>query len=53
MGIHAVKLLKDGVGNRVVAKKKDSIVDYDILEGLNMTKSMESELLECSKILSM
>ncbi len=53
MGIHAVKLLKEGAGNRVVAKQKDKIVDFDIMEGLNMTKTMESELLECSKILSM
>ena len=53
MGVHAVELLANGVGNRIVAKQKDKIVDYDIMEGLNMEKKMGNEILNLSKILSM
>ncbi len=53
MGIHAVELLANGVGNRIVAKQKDKIVDYDIMEGLSMEKKMGNEILTLSKILSM
>lgn len=44
MGCKAVELLKQGIGNRVVAMKKDEIVDYDIFEALNMSKSIDLEL---------
>lgn len=40
MGHRAVELLKAGIGNRVLAIKKDEIVDYDIFEALNMKKSL-------------
>lgn len=53
MGIHAVELLAKGIGNRIVARKHDEIIDVDILEGLNMKKEMGNELLDMSKILSM
>ena len=53
MGIHAVELLKKGIGNRVVAVKRDEIVDYDILEGLNMKKDFDDELVRLAKMLSM
>lgn len=43
MGYKAVELLKQGIGNRVIAVKKDEIVDYDIFEGLNMKKSLNIE----------
>lgn len=43
MGHKAVELLKAGVGNRVLAIKKDEIVDYDIFEALNMKKSLNIE----------
>lgn len=43
MGYKAVELLKEGIGNRVIAVKKDEIVDYDIFEGLNMKKSLNIE----------
>lgn len=36
MGYKAVELLKQGIGNRVVAMQKDEIVDFDIFEALNM-----------------
>lgn len=43
MGHKAVELLKAGVGNRVIAMNKDTIVDYDIFEALNMKKSLNIE----------
>lgn len=43
MGHKAVELLKAGIGNRVLAIKKDEIVDYDIFEALNMKKSLNIE----------
>ena len=44
MGYAAVQLLKEGVGNRVVAYKLGKVVDYDIYEALNMTKELEDNL---------
>ena len=43
MGYKAVELLKEGIGNRVLAMNKDDIVDYDIFEALNMKKSLNIE----------
>lgn len=43
MGHKAVELLKAGIGNRVLAMNKDTIVDYDIFEALNMKKSLNIE----------
>ena len=53
MGIYAVELLANGIGNRIVAKQKDKIIDYDIMDGLSMEKKMGNEILNLSKILSM
>ncbi len=44
MGSRAVHLLMEGIGNRVVANKKDEIVDYDIYEALNMKKHIDLDL---------
>ena len=44
MGNYAVKLLMNNIGNRVVAAQKEDVVDYDIFEALNMTKSVDMEL---------
>ena len=41
MGFEAVNLLKEGIGNRVVAYKQGTLVNYDIYEALNMTKSYD------------
>ncbi len=43
MGYKAVELLKEGIGNRVLAINKDEIVNYDIFEALNMKKSLNVE----------
>ena len=52
MGYAAVNLLKDGIGNRVVAYKKGEIVDYDIYEALNMTKSFDENIYTVADITS-
>ncbi|MDK2799732.1 MAG: 6-phosphofructokinase 1 [Clostridiales bacterium] len=53
MGAKAVELLKDGIGNRVIAMKNNKIVDFDIIEALDMTKTINEDMLELAKILSM
>ena len=53
MGYHAVKLLEQGKGNRVVAVKGDTIVDYDITEALDMPRVFDEKLLDISKRLSL
>ncbi|MBC7766140.1 MAG: ATP-dependent 6-phosphofructokinase, partial [Hyphomonadaceae bacterium] len=52
MGVHAVKLLQKGIGNRVVAMQRNIIVDFDIEEALQMKKEVSPELLETAKIIS-
>lgn len=52
MGVYAVDLLARGVGNRVIVRKNDSIVDYDIGEALEMTKPFDRELYEMNKRIS-
>lgn len=41
MGFESVNLLKEGIGNRVVAYKLGKIVNYDIYEALNMNKPFD------------
>jgi len=53
MGLYAAQLLEKGIGNRIVAKAGDDIVDYDILEGLNMSKSLDPVYMEVADILAM
>ena len=48
MGNKAVKLLQQGIGNRVVGMKNEQIFDMDIFEALSMTKSLDRELFEIS-----
>ena len=50
MGYEAVGLLKQGIGNRVVAYKLGKVIDYDIYEALNMTKSLEENLCTIADI---
>lgn len=52
MGVKAVELLKEGVGNRVIAYKSGQVVDYDITEALNMTKSVEEDLVHASQVVT-
>ena len=46
MGSAAVHLLYKGIGNRVVAYKRGEIVDFDIHEALEMTKTFDAGMLE-------
>ena len=52
MGYKAVELLKEGIGNRVIAMKKDEIVDYDIFEALNMKKTLDIEMYKIAHEIS-
>lgn len=45
MGYEAVRLLAEGKTCRVVAMNGDDIVDYDITEGLSMTKDLDKRSL--------
>ncbi len=44
MGYHAVQLLKEGIGNRVVAMVKEEVIDYDIFTALSMSKEVDLDL---------
>lgn len=44
MGHHAVELLSQGIGDRVVAMQNGKIVDLDITEALNMKRVFDEEL---------
>ena len=46
MGVTAVHLLANGIGNRVVAYKNGDIVDYDITEALDMPRTFDKELYD-------
>ena len=52
MGYKAVELLKEGIGNRVIAMKHDEIVDYDIFEALNMKKEINLEMYKIAHEIS-
>lgn len=45
MGYHAVELLAQGIGNRVIVMRDAKIVDLDINEALNMPRVFDSRLL--------
>ena len=48
----AVELLKDGIGNRVIALKNCEIVNYDIFEALNMPKTFDEETYLLANMIS-
>lgn len=52
LGYHAVELLEQGIGNRVVGIKEDKVVDFDIDEALEMEKPFETELYEIANAVS-
>ena len=52
MGNYAAHLLLNGVGNRVVAMQKQEIVDFDIVEALNMKKSIDLSLYQIAMEIS-
>ena len=52
MGYAAVELLKNGIGNRVIALKNCQIVNYDIFEALNMPKTFDEETYLLANMIS-
>mgnify|MGYP003292238364 CR=1 FL=1 len=52
MGYAAVELLKDGIGNRVIALKDCSIVNYDIFEALKMPKIFDKDTYFLTDLIS-
>ena len=52
MGYKAVELLKEGIGNRVIAMQHDEIVDYDIFEALNMKKTLDLDMYKIAHEIS-
>lgn len=52
MGYHAVELLSQGIGNRVVVMKDSKVIDYDIYEALKMKKPFEQRLYDISHVIS-
>ena len=52
MGSYAAHLLLNGIGNRVVAMQKEKIVDFDIVEALNMKKSIDLSLYDTAMEIS-
>ncbi len=52
-GNKAVRLLKDGIGNRVVGIHNNQIIDMDIIEAVSMKKKFNYELYETLQMISM
>ncbi len=52
-GNKAVRLLKDGIGNRVVGIRNNEIIDMDIIEAVSMKKKFNYELYETLQMISM
>ena len=52
MGHYAVKLLSQGIGNRVVSYREGKIVDFDIFEALNMVKEFDFDKFETANTIS-
>jgi 6-phosphofructokinase 1 len=52
-GNKAVRLLKDGIGNRVVGIRDNKIIDMDIIEAVSMKKKFNFELYETLQMISM
>lgn len=52
-GNKAVRLLNDGIGNRVVGIRDNKIIDMDIIEAVSMKKTFNQELYETLQMISM
>ena len=52
MGGYAAHLLKNGIGNRVIARRENNIIDMDIQEALQMRKALDINLLQTFKEIS-
>lgn len=52
MGYHAVRILMEGASNRVVCARNSEITDFDIEEGLSMSKDLDQQLYEVATTVS-
>lgn len=52
-GFQAVDLLKKGIGNRVVGIVNNKIVDYDIIEALEMKRPVDMQMYNLALMLAM
>ena len=52
-GNKAVRLLNEGIGNRVVGIRDNKIIDMDIIEAVSMKKKFNYELYETLQMISM
>ncbi len=52
-GNKAIRLLNEGVGNRVVGIRDNRIIDMDIIEAVSMKKTFNYELYETLQMISM
>lgn len=52
-GNKAVRLLNEGIGNRVVGIRNNQIIDMDIIEAVSMKKTFNYELYETLQMISM
>ncbi len=52
-GNKAVRLLNEGIGNRVVGIRDNKIIDMDIIEAVSMKKQFNLELYETLQMISM
>ena len=46
MGVEAIDLLEQGIGNRVIAYRDGKIVNYDITEALDMPREFDNHLYD-------
>lgn len=53
MGARATDLLKNGIGNRIIAVKDSKVVDIEIEEALEMQKQIDVDIVELSRTLSL
>ncbi len=52
MGYHAVELINDGIGNRIIVTQNGAVTDIEIGEALDMTKSIDEKALDMACRLS-
>lgn len=52
MGYYAVQLLKENIGNRVVAMQKEQVMDFDIFEALKMKSSIDLDMYKMAMEIS-
>ncbi|MDP4094513.1 MAG: 6-phosphofructokinase [Bacillota bacterium] len=53
MGAKATELLKEGIYNQIIALQDNKVLGIEINEALDMTKKIDDDMIELSKILSL